>query len=230
VIEVSVFVQSCPARRENRRGTLESLRKSDVGDGFTLLEHPDGIPKCEFFEQVLGQMVDCHCEYVMRVEDDALVNRHILHNFLSWPALSDALFGAGWLYVSEAAFRDPWRTRTSHGQRYRSTEVMYGALCAAMPRSSAGAALKTLRAWKQEYGCAIDTCECDRRNKKARPKTFGQDAALSRSVWSLGKRVFFHEPALAENRMLPSTHGLRTTGHPSHWRAGKLFNPEWRRP
>ncbi len=229
--QVAVFIQTCPARWLSASGTLESVRASDIGEDFNLLKHPPNVPKCEFFAQVLRTMAAAPARYVMRLEDDVLVNRHILHNFLSWPALRDPLFGAGWLYVSEASHRDHWRTGESSLGRYRNSDVMYGSLCVVMPREYIAAAVKLVDEWEKAFGCALDTCNCSKKNKKPRAsKTFGQDAALSRSVWALGKRVFFPNPVLAENRLLPSTHGLKTTGHPAHWRAGKLFKPNWRRP
>jgi hypothetical protein len=224
--EVAVFVQTCPARRVGARETLESVRASDIGEDFSVLEHPSDQTKCQFFESVLRQMSAADAPYVMRLEDDVIVNRHILHNFLTWPALKNPLFGAGWLYVSEAAFR---ATRT-HRMGYRNTEVMYGSLCVGMPREHVAAAVQLLEEWQKLFGCALDTCNCGKRNDRPRmSKTYGQDCALSRAVWKLGKRVFFHDPVLAENRLIQSTHGLKTTGHPSHWRAGKLFQVQWRR-
>jgi hypothetical protein len=228
--KVTVIVQSCPERRQSREGTLASLRASDVGENFTVMEHPDKLPKCLFFASVLDTMAKAPTPYVMRIEDDVLVNRHILHNFLTWRALHDPLFGAGWLYVSEAAYRDVWHIGTSRLERYRTNEVMYGSLCVAMPRALVASCIKLLVEWQTIFGCALDTCNCSLRNKRPRTtKNFGQDAALSRGVWSLGKRVFFPKPVLAENRLLPSTHGLRTSGHAANWKAGKLFNEKWKR-
>lgn len=225
--KVTVIVQTCPARRQSREATLASLRVSDVGEDLSVMEHPEGVSKCSFFASVLQAMASAPTPYVMRCEDDVLVNQHILHNFLTWPALDDPLFGAGWLYVSEAAFRTAVRVR---GHYYRNTEVMYGSLCVAMPVEHAAAALRMLQEWAKEYGCPIDTCKCERRNQTPRQRPiWGQDAVLSRSVYKLGKRVFFHDPVLAENRLVPSTHGLKTTGHPAHWRAGKLFKKDWKR-
>jgi len=228
--QVAVFVQTCPQRSSGVEETLKSVRESDIRDGFEVHTHPRGVPKCQFFAELLEKMAACDAQYVIRLEDDVLVNRHLVHNFLTWPALRDPLFGAGWLYVSQAALSDTMHTASSGLEHYRNSEVMYGSLCVAAPREVATAALKLVREWAATFGCALDTCDCPRKNKRPRSsKTYGQDAALSRAVWKLGKRVFFHRPVLAENRMLPSTHGLKMQGNPAHWRAGRLFDANWRR-
>jgi hypothetical protein len=233
---VAVFVQTCPARRGLIGPTLASLRTSDARTIFEVLEHPDGQERCRFYRSVLAAMADCGAGHVIRCEDDVIVNRHLVHNYLSWPALREPLFGCGWLYVSEAAYRDHVTTRTTaRGERYRATELMYGSLCVAMPVAHALRCLVMFDELVELYGCPLQSCtrtnrRCEHRNHRPRQRhSYGQDTLFSRTMWRMGRRVFFPQPVLAENRLIPSTRGLSITGDLVHWRAGPLFAANWRR-
>jgi hypothetical protein len=242
---VTVIVQTCPPRRNDAVATLASLRESDIGDGFEVMEHPEGMERCRFFRSVLARMAEATTRYVIRCEDDILVNRHILHNFLSWPALSHPVFGCGWLYVSELALSHETAVQVPRPDGppalVRNIPIMYGSLCVGMPTEHAAACVALLDEWIDMYGCPLSGCAVDRpcSHKKTagdRPPRnchhHGQDTLISQAMWGLNKRVVYAEPALAENRLIASARG---TGIPPgtdmrHLQAGPHFKPDWRRP
>lgn len=203
------------------------------------MEHPDGMERCRFFRTVLVKMAEAPTDYVIRCEDDIFVNKHILHNLLSWPALSEPTFGCGWLYVSEAAILHESAHRVN-GHLFRSWPIMYGSLCVGMPTAHVQACIDLLDEWIETYGCPLSGCAAGRRCSHARgtelaegrdPNAYGQDTLISQAMWKLDKRVFYHVPALAENRLIPSVRG---TNFPAgtdlrHLQAGPHFKPEWRR-
>lgn len=231
--DLAVIVQTCPERRDDAQATLASLDDSDVGH-VEVMEHPEGVERCRFYRTVLRRMAEVDAEYVIRCEDDILVNRHLRYNFMAWPALGHEAFGAGWLYVSQMAVRDAATTARLDGFLVRDTPVMYGALCVGMPRSHARACLDLLDEKIERYGCPLSKCAPNRACSHATapledPHEHGQDTLISQAMWRMGKRVFFHLPALAENRLIESVRGTPPVGDSRHLQAGPYFDAEWSR-
>lgn len=231
--DATVILQTCPQRQEDAKKTIESLRASDAASALEVMEHPRGVERCRFYREVLAKMAAAETPYVIRCEDDILVNRHLVHNFLSWPALTDPRFGCGWLYVPAAAFTHESATRLGPFV-IRNSPIMYGALCVGMPTAHARAALDLFDRWIADSGCGLTGCTMNRRcehETRRPPPRRGQDTLLSQAVWQLGKRVFYHQPVLAENRVIPSARGttyLRRP-RPEQLQAGAHFKPNWRR-
>lgn len=233
---LTVVVQTCPERSTAAEETFESLRASDIGESFEVMVHPEGMERCRFYRSVLVRMAEASTPYVIRCEDDILVSQHLGHNFLTWPALHEPMFGCGWLYVSELALAHETAVWVN-GFLTRSIPIMYGSLCVGMPTAHARACVELLDEWTEKYGCPLSGCARGRRcvhatRKKEDRHAHGQDTLLSQAVWRLGKRVYYHTPVLAENRLIESVRG---TGFPAnidrrHLRAGPHFKPEWRRP
>lgn len=75
------------------------LEASDIREDYTrIVQKPHEDWKTNFLN-VLIAMQHSRCEYVVRFEDDCVgVNKHIKHNLLTWPAIKDSSFGAGWGY------------------------------------------------------------------------------------------------------------------------------------
>lgn len=210
-MKIAVFLQTCPQRRTDRLPTIASIEQSDIGTDFTVLEHPEEQDLRTFFRHVLEAMADSGADYALRLEDDVVVNRHILHNFSNWSALDDPLFGAGWLFVPQAALSS--QCRTSCGVKYRSVAEMWAALAVAIPVKYVPACLNELA------------------RSEARSEKMTQDFPLSRGVWHMGKRCFFHEPSLAENRDPPTAFGTKYPPRTKkqHLFAGSTFSADWKR-
>lgn len=235
---MEVIVQTCPERREVIGPTLESLKASDVGDNYVLMEHPAGMPRCVFYGTVLARMAKAATEYVFRLEDDVLVNRYLLHNTRTWPALKHPLFGAGWLYRSKMARmnRTQLHIEKHSGLAYRLVADTHGSLCVVMPTWLAREAAEAWKVHVDAERCALRGCAAEERAcvlRSAEKQKFGQDTFLSQMAHRNKKRVFYHDPAIAENRMIKSIRG--TTYRPKgaalvpHLSAGEEFQLDWRR-
>ncbi len=95
---LTTFIQSVENRPvwEEMRVLLED---SDIGTEYTRLVQKPNSDWRSHFLSVLREMQDAPTEYVVRFEDDCVgVNKHIKHNLLTWPALKESIFGAGWGY------------------------------------------------------------------------------------------------------------------------------------
>lgn len=64
-------------------------------------------------------------EFVLVLEDDCLVNEHILHNCRTWKWKHDPMYAGGWLYSPGGLFggRDVWYTKDR--EWYGTVGVLY---------------------------------------------------------------------------------------------------------
>lgn len=231
--DVFVAVQTCPERRQHRLRTLQSIENSDIGTRYSLLEHPlpaepgPALPTSlrllqqrairrrprlyksrrimEHLRHVLHVMYDSGAPYSLRLEDDVLVNRNILHNLATWPALGEESFGVGWLFCSEALLKA--RRSVGYGRAsktpYRNSREMFASLGILFPRAVIPQVLGKLTG-------------------------YSQDLAISRAVWDCGRRCFFHVPALVENRIrVPSARG--NVADPRYHTTCGFFDKDFRR-
>ena len=148
-------------------------------------------------------LAPCDTDLLLVLEDDAIVNRHLLHNIQTWRWPYDKDFGAGWLYNPGGyTQKDTWYTGPPawHG----TVGVLYPA--ALMPKlvERAWVTIQQGEAW---------------------------DLAMSRAVMLLGKRIRVHFPALVEHQHdVPSV--IQKGGNlSSSLRTSRgTFDREWRRP
>lgn len=169
---ITTFVQSVP-NRPKWPVTLDSIHASDIGTDFYIsLQPPDLTPR-QHFLRLLRWMADAPTPYVLRLEDDAIVNRHILANIRSWPALDDPRFGAGWLFCPlDRPYGGLWDRSELHG----SVGVV-------LPTEDIPRLIPRVERWFEEH-----------------ERRLSQDIALSRAVWLSGKRLFLHRPALVDHQ------------------------------
>ncbi|MCA9597369.1 MAG: hypothetical protein KC776_28845 [Myxococcales bacterium] len=204
---VTVIVQTHPARRGLIWPTLESIERSDISGHYTVLEQRPDVSHHEHFADVLHAMADCATPWVLRLEDDIVVGRHVLRDFLSWPALAHPKFGCGWLATPKAEMEAD--TARLDGHLIRNHREMYASYA---------------------VGCTPDFAAkvCEAHLKTDRSKDVDQDLQFARVAWDSGKRIFIHEPCLGENRLLPSIYGTRPdeATHNAH----EYYAPGWCRP
>jgi len=189
-IEVIVF--AAPGRDEAHAFSYASLRASDIGERFTISEHPPGISAREHWLRTHLLAAQAQSKFVVVLEDDVLVNRHILYNIDTWRYKHDARsFGAGWLYAPGGySRRDTW---------YSGTWDWYGT-CGVLYRTDRLSFLIE-RAWQ-----------------RIEQEDMPWDLAISWACHLDGKRIRVHHPALVEHlNALPSklgnpTGGLRDSG------------------
>ena len=205
-MKIHVVVQTCPERRELLPHVLDSVRASDIDD-FEVMEHPEGMPLQDFFLSVMRRLRDSGADYGIRMEDDVIVGKHILHNVRTWPALKEDDFGAGWLFASQGMIGDQMSLRLSkkYRQTYRPTKEIHCALAVLLPVDLLG----------------------DQLYPRMEQAPIPQDFAMSRSVYSSGMRCYLHWPPLVENMMVPSTRGHvhNKIGHS----ANGHFDPDFKR-
>jgi hypothetical protein len=107
--KTSVIVMAHWDRREAQERLFDSLEASDVGQNFRLKVHPADKPAREHWRAVHLAAADSPTDLVVVLEDDAIVNRHLLHNVNTWKWTGDNAFGAGWLFNAGGyASRDTW--------------------------------------------------------------------------------------------------------------------------
>jgi len=121
---VKVWVHSCEFRAgsECLTRTLLSLRESDIGNDFEVCMGPPWTPQVltdpeaklymdPWWKDTLMRKSEESTAggkrgYVLRLEDDVIVNRHILHNVKTWPALDEPQFGMGDLFNYDGMWPD----------------------------------------------------------------------------------------------------------------------------
>jgi len=197
-----VFVFAAPGRDEAHALSYASLRASDIGESFTVSEHPPGIPAVEHWLATHRLAAQAKSEWVLVLEDDVLVNEHILYNIDTWRYKHDAkAFAAGWLYAPGGySRRDTW---------YSGTWDWYGT-CGVLYRTRL---LPGLLAHASE---------------RMRAQTLPWDLAISWACHLDGKRIRVHHPALVEHlNDLPSKLGNPTGGRRD---SGGTFSKDWQRP
>jgi len=204
---LTVVIQAMPGRPALQK-TLASIRESDLPEPTILYQPPDLTP-VEFFLSVLDWMAAAPTELVLRLEDDVLVNRHILHNIQTWEAVHDPRFGLGWLY-------DPGgSTRTVHDVMYhRASEDRWhsGPLHGAQAVLAWTRDMPTVRRQAGEYTAVHGLVF---------------DVALAAPLPLLGKAVCIHAPSLAEHQF-----GQSTLGNYQHYiydTSNGTFDLDWRR-
>jgi hypothetical protein len=205
---LSVFVQSHPGREPVLQGLQASLEASDVGADYRVLVHPPGRTVVEHFMDVLTVMAEARSDLVLRLEDDAVVNRHVRHNLTSWPAIERADFGAGWAMSPPLSVLD-WIYR----KRVRNPSVKrLIPVCAAV------------MFWRRDMEWVIRGCE---RWFVAHGGN-AMDFALSATVHDAGKRNYLHDPCVADHRILgvPSTLAHQ---HKSSSTAAGAYREDWKR-
>lgn len=169
---ITTFVQSMPDRPKWAL-TKKSIEASDIGIDYRRSVQPVNLTARQHFVQLLHWMADAKTPYVLRLEDDALVNRHILANLAAWPDRHDPRFGAGWLFCPlDRPYGGLWDRSELHG----SVGVL-------LPTADIPHLIPRVERWFETH-----------------ERKLSQDIALSRAVWLSGKRLFLHRPALVDHQ------------------------------
>lgn len=163
--------------------------------------HPEGIDRDDHWRATHELAAKASTELVLIVEDDILVNRHILENSETWRWPLDRDYGAGWLYnpggysTKDVWYQGPWEWAMTQAVLYR-TEALPKLIDYAWSRMRGGMPWDCAMAWAAHQG---------------------------------GKRIRVHYPSLAEHlNDAPSVLGnqkgsvLRTSRG--------TFSEDWRRP
>lgn len=200
-----VWIHSCPARRHTRQAVARSLEASDVAC-FEMREAPDHHRAGRravmrwWRAQLIEQAKYPDDTVIVRLEDDILVNPHLAHNVLHWPALTASDFGIGSLFMTDADLRHSLVTEC--GLR-RATLGYTGTAQAQVYRPA------ELREWLEHVEI---------------PDSITPDLVACAAVWRAGLAVYIHEPPLVTGLPLtPSAITGRVRGHPAFG-----FDATWR--
>lgn len=180
------------------------------------------------FMRVLQEMANSDADLVVRFEDDVLVNRHLTENVFSWDALSEADFGAGWLWQSLAAFDQCCHEReleevgypgivyssvTKRGNLKRTCRITTGSLGVVMRPAIVRDVLPVI---VQHWDLA---------DVKGQ-----QDLALTSALFEMGRYVYLHEPPLVEHNVAhQSLLAPDRMVDPCLHTSGGRFDVAWRR-
>lgn len=207
----TVFVQTVPTGRDSWDETRASIEASDIGRSYYLLTQDERVAPRQHFLGVLESMSKCSTEWALRLEDDVLVNKHILHNLRRWPAKWDTRFGAGWCFDAGGA------TRTTHDRMYG--RIGQDKWHVGLLHCCQGVLLRTADIPELRRLCE----EWFQKN----PGRLSQDIALSHAVATAGKQICIHAPSLLEH-LIQYKSTLQNAHTRSHTSEG-TFSPDWRR-
>jgi len=215
-----IWVHTWHGRDDLRGTTLRSLDASDAKGMYKIKRQPPGVDRDDFYMTTLREMCsDETVEWMLRIEDDAVVSKHIVHNVCCWSATQHELFGAGWLSVTSEMVRDASHVASHGGFLTREFPEAHFAGGVLMRTSFLAGVLPLVRR-RLSLGEYRDSTPTEVRNV---PRRFAPGCALSNAVWNSGRRVFFHSPSIVAIDMTIQTYH----GKPSvQW--DQPYNENWR--
>ena len=194
---ILVWLQTT-VRRDPER-TINSIERSDIGKRFIVVadkkqrRFPDDYSDLQaWWDASWREMVAVakvrKCTHILRLEDDILVNQHILHNVCKWRAVQSNKFGIGTLFVPDYWLKRPelYMRDPQTGLNFRNVKDVEGAQAQLVATDTIEELLDGVPFARRDKGL----CE------KHHQPSF--DWALSRAAWTLGLRVFVHNPALVD--------------------------------
>jgi hypothetical protein len=207
-MQLTVIMQAMPSR-VTLDATLKSLAESDLPLPEILYQPPDRTP-IEFFLSVLDAMAAAPTDLVLRLEDDVLVNRHMLHNIATWTAPHDPRFGLGWLFDpggSTQSVHDHIYQRVGETDRWHSGPL-HGALGVLAWRRDIPQIRQYVDEYTTKHGIVFDL-------------------ALAHAATQMNRFICVHAPSLIEHQ--PSTSCFAHFTHPVHDTSNGSFRPDYRR-
>lgn len=199
-VKPTVLVQSV-AGRASWSLAQESIEASDIGKDYGVSLNPPDMTARQHFVSVLQQLSLASTPIAIRLEDDCIVNKYLLHNVLSWEDIEETDFGVGWLF-SPIPFAGRWpRAEFS------------GAIGLVFRTEHLPELVQQVEQWYEEN-----------------PSKIGKghdDLAISHAVWRAGRRIYVHDPSLVEHQWdTPSMSGNHYTVETGT--TNGRFSPEWK--
>lgn len=198
---IEVFVLAAPGREASKL-CRQSLEASDIGTDYVWCEHPAGITPHDHWIETFDRMARSEAPMVILLEDDCIVNRHILRNvrLWSWPDHPD--FGAGWLYNpgGYCGGKDVW---------YQERQVWYGTVAVLYWTADVPYIQSAAERWMEDQHA---------------PHAW--DCAVGWALQYLGLKIRAHGPPLVEHQLGPSL-----LGHEHNWSFSTTrgtFKADWK--
>lgn len=223
--DLFVWVQT--SKHRDPSAALANIEASDIGTDYLRIHDDNDWPDFDALQvwwkeqwfSIAEQAKASGCRYVLRLEDDIVVNRHIRHNVLTWPALQQDDFGYGTLFCP-----DYWGFGGALLQIDKDLTARRGDLS----EGAQGQVLKT----EHILETIQQTDEARNRDGQIVPLSF--DWSVSRAAAQLGRTSYVHLPALVNVteislRSSLSRH-LPTDTSETHCWGTKQFSPRWKRP
>lgn len=208
---VAVAIQTVAGREAALEQTCRSVQASDIGTDYSVAVHPAGLTTEQHCIAILRDLAASGRPYALRLEDDVIVNQHILHNLTTWPALSESNFGAAWAYVPACLLFD--MARLGYGPKTRASFRWNGPELG----GSLGVFFRTA-----DLPAIIECME--------QHQGLAQDWSMSMAVYELGKVVYFAKPSLIEHNVaMDSAMGHTKQHHGVYHTSGDHFNAQWKR-
>ncbi len=215
---MEVIIFACRGRDAAHERLFASLEASDIGKNYTVMMHPEGMHRNEHWRLTHEHAANAKGEFVIVLEDDVIVNRHILKNVETWGWKEHKDFGAGWIYNPggysnrDTWYKGPRAWAMTPGVVYRTKdlpriiEVAWQQMSTVSPAQAARPGVPAIPASAMPWDCAVAYAAHDG-----------------------GKRIRVHYPSLVEHpNDLPSA-----LGNPSEsmLRTSRgTFDPDWERP
>lgn len=200
--DFSFIVHSCPQRRQSIAETLLSIEASDI-PFYRVCRHEEGLNRNQIRQWFLDTLVteSKNCEFLVRFEDDVVVNKHIYRNLRQWKALQAPDFGIGRLFFYDNNDRNKtlgWR----HNSWYRIDYMYEGAQ---------GDVYKSEHIDKVVDGYF--------RAHKEHPNApgFGFDWPVSRALGYHGLKTYVHLPSLVNCNKTSAIRVLTGENHGGHY-------------
>jgi hypothetical protein len=104
--------------------TLDSLNQSDAKGEYAVHRQRRENDKKQFFVDTMRMLCSRKdIDWILRLEDDTLVNKHLIHNVCTWPVPhAEYKFGVGFLSVTDPILADSGRVALGENlqTRYRN--------------------------------------------------------------------------------------------------------------
>ena len=227
-----LFVWMQRAFRRDPAETIRSFHQSDIATNFVTItdtnawNFPEDYPKLQAWweDQMLAmaeRALSHGCTWMLRLEDDIVVNTSIVHNVATWQALRDPRFGMGTLFRPNY-WNDVPRLLTvspASGASFREAINVEGGQGQVLRVSSLETVIPLTRQARRDLD-ADGLTDC-----------VNFDSALSRAIYLADNslKTFVHDPALVDIHP-GSCHSLLLGEHDpeTHYWGDKQFDPTWK--
>jgi hypothetical protein len=211
---IYVWVHSWWGRGDRVMPYQASIEESDLAGKWHLHKQPKGQDRDAYYMATIDKICRMpRTKFMLRIEDDTIVSRNLLHNVCSWPILRRPKFGMGFLTTCDRI--TTWQAKTSptddqHTLRFRGHGLHFGGIWIA----STAAVLNCMSSIRTILGVI------------ARARKFGPTTSVSDSLFNAGYELFIHVPALGYIDVSIPSHQL---GDVSHRYGNQPFDPEFSR-
>jgi hypothetical protein len=218
-----VWIHTCPQRLNRIGETTASLDASDIaeisgnicvaGTGSKPYSWPETIDWWMEHWIAMAKLGD----WVLRLEDDIIVNPYIGHNLATWPAIRERDFGMGLGFVMDDILRDLGGLEFLPNKVVRSkARSTPGGQAQLMPSRLIPQTIDWVRAHRYTLeGCNIDC-----------PAWF--DTGITRALTELGYRTYLHVPSIVRTNAV-SDESVASKCHREH-HAHRTWLENWKRP